>query len=334
LLNRNENSYGTSPNIQMAMESTLKLSNRFPETAFNTAVQEIAGVHGVRPNQVLMGCGSTDVMRMCADAFLRPGATLITADPTFAFLQDYAAQLGSTVVRIPLNHRYEHDLDRMLARADRFTNLMYICNPNNPTGTITPVTHLERFLAKLAQHTYVLIDEAYHHYAGISREYSSWIERAASDPRLIVTRTFSKVYGLAGMRVGYAVASESTLRRLVPYRLWSGVNLAAAVACNAALKDKSFVQLAVKRNSDNRQEFFNQAQARVLKPLDSHTNFFFMDVGRPAHGVIAHFKKHNILIGPEFPSMSTFIRVTFGLPKEMLAFWRVWDLLPRGKMMM
>jgi histidinol-phosphate aminotransferase len=179
-----------------------------------------------------------------------------------------------------------------------------------------------------------LIDEAYHHYAGISQDYASWIERAVAYPRLIVTRTFSKLYGLAGMRVGYAVASEPTIRQLMPYQIWEGMNMAGSLACTAALKDEAFVERAVKRNHDDRQEFFNQAQTRMLKPLDSHTNFYFMDVARPARDIIAHFQKHNIMIGPEFPSMSTFIRVTFGLPKQMLAFWRVWDLLPRGKMSM
>jgi histidinol-phosphate aminotransferase len=222
----------------------------------------------------------------------------------------------------------------MLARTTESTHLIYICNPNNPTGTITRRSDLEAFLAKVPPHVYVLIDEAYHHYAGISQDYASWIERAVAYPRLIVTRTFSKLYGLAGMRVGYAVASEPTIRQLMPYQIWEGMNMAGSLACTAALKDEAFVERAVKRNHDDRQEFFNQAQTRMLKPLDSHTNFYFMDVARPARDIIAHFQKHNIMIGPEFPSMSTFIRVTFGLPKQMLAFWRVWDLLPRGKMSM
>lgn len=334
LLNQNENAYGTSSSVQAAMQCALRSSNRFPEAARDAAVQEIASFHGLPAKQVLVGCGSTDIMRMCASAFLKPGARLVTADPTFGFLPDYARQIGCQTNRVTLTHRYEHDLNAMLARAARSTPLIYICNPNNPTGTITKTVDLEAFLARVPPQTYVVIDEAYYHYAGISQEYTSWLERAATYPRLIVTRTFSKVYALAGMRVGYAVASEPTIKLLMRYQLWDSVNVAAALACGAALKDKAFVQLAVKRNQDGRQEFFNQAQTRMLKPLDSHTNFFFMDVGRPARDVIAHFRKHNILIGPEFPSMNTFIRISFGLPKEMLAFWRVWDLLPPGKITM
>lgn len=334
LLNRNENAYGTSPSIDAAMREALTFSNRFPDVTYDAAVREIASFHGVRSNEMILGCGSTDVMRMCAAAFLRPDSRLVTADPTFDVLQTYSGQIGCHVVRVPLTHRHEHDLDAMLAHATESTHLIYICNPNNPTGTITRRANLEAFLAKVPPHIHVLIDEAYHHYAGISDEYASWIEKVSMYPRLIVTRTFSKVYGLAGMRVGYAVASEPTIRQLMRYQLWEGMNMAGSLACVAALKDKSFVERAVKRNRDDRQEFFNQAQTRMLKPLDSHTNFYFMDVARPAREIIAHFQKHNIMIGPEYPSMSTFIRVTFGLPKEMLAFWRVWDLLPRGKMSM
>ena len=334
LLNRNENAYATSPAILNALRSASAFSNRYPYPALNDAISEIARFHGVNEKMVLLGCGSTDILRICANAFLTPGHTLVLADPTFEAIRDCAQAVGGKVVSVPLNHRYEHDLETMLARADSRTTLVYICNPNNPTGTITPRKRLESFLRALPQDIYVLIDEAYHHYAGASSEYASMLEPAASDPRLIVTRTFSQVYGLAGMRVGYAVANESTIRRLLPYQLWAGVNVAAALACSAALKDTAFLRLAVKRNQDDRQEFFNQAQARVLKPLDSHTNFFFMDAGRRASGVIAHFKRHNVLIGPEFPSMSTFIRVTLGLPDEMREFWRVWDLLPPGRMSM
>lgn len=334
LLNRNENAYGTSPAILAALRSALALSNRYPHPAFKAATAEIARFHGVDPDMVLLGCGSTDILRICANAFLTPGYTLVLADPTFEAVRDFAQAVGGKVLTVPLNHRYEHDLGTMLAGADSHTSLVYICNPNNPTGTITPIKKLKDFLAALPHHIYVLIDEAYHHYAGASSDYASLLEHEINDPRLIVTRTFSQVYGLAGMRVGYAVASESTIRRLLPYQLWASVNVAAALASTAALKDTTFLRLAVKRNQDDRQEFFNQAQARGLKPLDSHTNFFFMDAGRKASGVIAHFKRHNVLIGPEFPSMSSFIRVTLGLPEEMREFWRVWDELPPGKMRM
>jgi len=199
---------------------------------------------------------------------------------------------------------------------------------------LTPRSDLETFVQKLPDHTYVLIDEAYHHYAGISQTYVSFIDPPVSNPRVIVSRTFSKVYGLAGVRVGYAVSAESTIRRLAPQQLWGSVNIVAARAAGAALENRDHLRLSVKRNADDRQEFFKQAQLRMLKPLDSHTNFYMMDTARPARQVIEHFKKHNIQIGREFPPLTSYVRVSLGLPSEMKEFWRVWDLMPRVEMKM
>jgi histidinol-phosphate aminotransferase len=212
--------------------------------------------------------------------------------------------------------------------------LVYICNPNNPTGTLTQRKELETFIGKLPDHTYVLIDEAYHHFAGVSQSYASFIEKPVDNPRLIVSRTFSKVYGLAGVRVGYAVTTQATRERLAPQHLWGSLNIVAARAASAALEDRDHLRLAIKRNADDRQEFFNQAQLRMLKPLDSHTNFYMMDSGRPARQVIDHFEKHNIRIGREFPPLTNYVRISLGLPSEIEEFWRVWDLMPHVEMKM
>ena len=334
LLDENENPYGTSPKIFEAMRSALELSNRYPYPAADNLAGEIAHHHGVDRNQVLIGCGSTEILRSCAQAFLAPGQRLVIAEPSYEAVSDYAGEIGAEVSRVRLNHRYQHDLPAMLARVVKPATLIYICNPNNPTGTLTPRADLEAFIAKLPPQTYVLIDEAYHHYAGISQDYVSFIDRPVSNPRVIVTRTFSKVYGLAGMRVGYAVAAPPTISRISHHQLWADVSIVTLRAASAALRDTSFLQLSVQRNANDRQEFFNQAQSRGLKPLDSHTNFYMMPVNRPAKDVIAHFEQHDILIGREFPSMNSYVRVSFGLPSEMREFWRVFDLLPVGKMTM
>jgi histidinol-phosphate aminotransferase len=133
-------------------------------------------------------------------------------------------------------------------------------NPNNPTGTLTRRADLEAFIVQLPSQTYVLVDEAYHYYAGISQDYVSFIDRPVSNPRVIVTRTFSKVYGLAGMRVGYAVAAAPTISRLARHQLWSDVSIVSLRAASAALGDAAFLRLSVQRNGNDRQEFFTQAQ--------------------------------------------------------------------------
>jgi histidinol-phosphate aminotransferase len=222
----------------------------------------------------------------------------------------------------------------MLARIDATTGLVYICNPNNPTGTLTRRRDLEAFIRELPETTVVVIDEAYHHYAGDSSDYASFIDRPINADRLIVTRSFSTIFGLAGLRVGYAVTAQQTARLLAAGRLPENVSVMAARAAVAALEDREHAQLSVVRNTDDRQEFFNQCHARMLRPIDSLANFVMVNTGGPAVEIIDHFRKHNVLIPPSMPGFDTYVRVSLGTQADMQEFWRVWDLLPRRQMSM
>jgi histidinol-phosphate aminotransferase len=294
----------------------------------------IARFHGVASDRVVLGCGSGEILRMAADAFLGLGKKLVVAQPTFELMADFAQRAGAEVVAIPLTHDYSHDLSVMLAHSDPATALVYICNPNNPTGTLTPRRDLEAFIRRLPQTTFVLIDEAYHHYVGESSDYASFLDRPIDDNRVIVTRSFSQVYGLAGMRVGYGVAAPQTASLLASSRLPDGVNALAAKAAAAALGDPEHVQLCLARNGDDRQEFFNQSHARMLKPIDSQTNFVMMNTGRPAVEVVEHFKKNDVLVSGSIPAFDSHIRVSLGSQADMRQFWRVWDLMPAHRMSM
>jgi histidinol-phosphate aminotransferase len=165
--------------------------------------------------------------------------------------------------------------------------------------------------------------------------YSSFLDQPVDDPRLIVCRTFSKVYGLAGMRVGYAVGAPDALKHLAATQLRYGVSRIAAMAAIAALDDPEYVKLAIHRNSDDRQEFMNQANMRMLRVVDSHANFALLNPLRAAGTVLDHLKRNNVLVAPLIPVLPDYIRVSFGIPDEMREFWRVMDLLPpTGKMAM
>ena len=248
-------------------------------------------------------------------------------------MADGPERAGAEVVGVRVSRDYTHDLDAMLARIDAETRLVYICNPNNPTGRLTGRRDLEAFLRKLPAACVVLMDEAYHHYAGESPDYASFIDRPVDDGRVIVTRTFSKIYGLAGLRVGYAVAAVPVARVLAAHALADGVSVVAARAAGAALDDTGHVRTSVSRNTDDRQEFLNQATARMLR-LDSLTNFVMVDTGRPAVEVVEHFRKHGILVSGPVPAFDKDIRVSLGTPADMREFWRVWDLMLGHKMSM
>jgi histidinol-phosphate aminotransferase len=327
-LHSNENAYGPSSKVTEVIKSSMASANRYPRMEYNGLVERIAALHKVKPEQVLLGCGSTEILRVAACAFLGRDKQLIQASPTFEAFEHYAHAAGADVISVRLTPAFAHDLASMLAGVSASTTMVYICNPNNPTASLTPRRDLEVFIGRLPASTLVVIDEAYHHYAGLSGTYASFIDRPLDDERVIVTRTFSKVYGLAGLRLGYAVASPKIIQQMRKFATEDNINAIVTQAAGAALDDVDAVNEFIRRNTDDRQEFFNQAMARALKPIDSHANFVMMNTFHPAEEVIEHFRQNNILIGRRFPPMDTYIRISLGRPEEMRAFWRTWDMLP------
>jgi histidinol-phosphate aminotransferase len=334
-LDRNENPYGPSAKVQECLRSAASIANRYPGPGRDALINVIAQTHKVNPEQIALGCGSSELLRAAATVFLGLGKKLITAMPTFEAMEYYARSVGAEVVALPLTSVFAHDLQRMRTRVDRSTGLIYICNPNNPTATLTARRDIEKFLADLLMSdAYVVIDEAYHHYAGDSDAYSSFLDRPVANDRVIVTRTFSQVYGLAGLRLGYAVGSPTAIQRVRAALTLDSVNSLVARSAIVALQDTTGTAEFIDRNENVRQEFFNQAGGRVLKPISSHANFVMMNAYMPADRVLQHFLKQGILLGPIFPSMPTYIRVSLGTAAQMKEFWRVWDLLPVGDMHM
>jgi histidinol-phosphate aminotransferase len=325
-LDRNENPYGPPESAMAAMRDSLNRANRYPDAA-RALEEKIAAHHKVKTQQVVLGCGSSEILRMAADVFLHPGRKLITATPSFPLLAFYARDNGAEVVEVPLTGDRAHDLKAMLARSDGSTGLVHICNPNNPTATLTARQDIEEFLHKLPANIPVVIDEAYHHYVNPTAPYASFIDRPVGDNRTIVTRTFSKIYALAGLRIGYAVAPAELAERLTSSRLQFGVNSLAIQAAMASLEDVQHVRRNAAGNAEQRQEFIRQAKARGTGVTDSQTNFVLLQVERPIDEVIAHFRNNNLLVGPHFRGLDNFLRVSFGRPEEMTEFWRVWDMM-------
>ena len=326
LLNSNENAYGAFPSVHAAMQRALEECNRYPED--DRFVERIAALHKVKAEQVLAGCGSGEILKIAASAFTGPGKKLVQASPTFEALGAYARSVGAEVVRVPLDKNSAHDLDAMLAACGTDAGLVYICNPNNPTASLTSRSDLETFLKKLPAGVVVLMDEAYHHFVD-SPEYVSFLDRPVDDERMLVARTFSKVYGLAGARLGYSVAPLKVTEAMRPHRLFDSGNQRVRHGAMAALDDSAAMHAAAQRNARDRAEFLQQAGKRKVTLLPSQANFVMMHTGRPVREVIAHFKGQNILVGRPFPPMETYLRVSLGLPAEMKAFWKAWDEMPR-----
>jgi histidinol-phosphate aminotransferase len=326
-LNSNENAYGPSSSVQAQLQKALGTVNRYPASR-ESLVGIVAKMHRVDEKRVILGPGSTEIIRAVAAGVLGRGKSVIVASPTYEAMGEFAQAYGAQVVGLPLNHEFAHDLDAMRARIDATTAVVYICNPNNPTASITARKSIEEFLGGVPKGVVVVVDEAYHHFAPQSTMYQSFLDYPISNDRLVVLRTFSRVYGLAGLRVGYAVGSPALAERVQRHIEKNAISEVGLEAAIASLQDQEGLRRAVKRNADDRQEFFNQAMARMLKPIDSKTNFVMMDVHHSAAEIIEHFRKNNVLIGRLFPPLTTHIRVSLGTRDEMHEFWKVWDMLP------
>jgi histidinol-phosphate aminotransferase len=327
-LDSNENPYGPSAKVAEAIRCATGMVNRYPFRKYEEVTEQIASFHRVKPENVLFACGSTEILRVAACAFAGSGRQLIQAVPTFEVMEDYAKAVGSEVVSVPLNRSFAHDIQAMLARTNGSTGLVYICNPNNPTSSLTPREDIEDLVKRLPVTTRVVIDEAYHQYVVRTGTYASFIDTPLNDDRVIVTRTFSKVHGLAGLRLGYAVAAPKAIEEMRKFLTADSLNAIVAEVVGIALVDVKGVAESVRRNSDQRQEFLNSSNIRSLKPIDPHANFVMVDVQHPVEEVIEHFRRHNILIGRRFPTLETYMRVSLGSASEMITFWKTWDLLP------
>ena len=325
ILNSNENAYGPFPSAMKAMQDGLRYAHRYPDSHYDALYEGLAKHHSVKPENIWIGCGSGDVLRMAADEFTGPDRPLVMGAPSFEELGMYAQRIGADIVKVPLRASDQaHDLERMLAAARGRPSLVYVCNPNNPTASLTPRHEIEQFLKTLPSNATVIIDEAYHHFV-TDASYKSFADNSADDPRVIVLRTFSKIYGLAGMRIGYGISHPQTIEKLAKHYVYDNPNVVGTIGAIASLQDSTALATASKRIIDDRNRFVAEAQKRKLKVIPSQANFVMFDSGKPVRQAIDFFKKQNVLIGRPFPPYDTHVRISLGLADEMQAFWRVWD---------
>ena len=317
-LSSNENPYGPSAKALKAVTDAFGFACRYPDDHADLLVETIAKTDGVAIEQVLLGAGSGEILRVCAMEFTGPEAgKLVVADPTFEAIVGHAKRNGAEIVKVPLTSTYAHDLAPMAAAAAK--GLIYICNPNNPTASLTPKDQLRDFIAKVPRETTILVDEAYHHYVD-SPEYESVIPLIKDHPNLIVARTFSKIYGMAGMRCGYCLAQPEAIARLQPHQLNDGVNITALVAAAASLNDPKQVAEGRRLNSEARAFVLKEFDRAGFNHIPSHGNFVMVDLKRPVVPLIAAMKERNVHVGRLFPALPNHMRLTIGRKNEMEAF--------------
>jgi len=319
-LSSNENPYGPSSAALKAMTAGFALAWKYPDEKQDELVDALAKLNQVAKENILTGAGSGEILKVAVAAFTGPEEKLVVGDPTFEACVGHAKASRAEAVKVTLNATYGHDLTKMGDIPG--VGLHYVCNPNNPTASITPKAELSAFLAKVPRETIVLVDEAYHHFVETT-DYESVIPLVKDHPNLIVARTFSKVYGMAGLRCGYCVAQPEKIELMRAEQSWDSVNIMAIVAALASLGDNAQVENGRKNNSEVRKFVCGELDKMKYTYIPSQANFMMIDMRREVKPLIAAFKDKKVQVGRLFPPLPNHLRVTIGTKPQMERFLAV-----------
>ena len=322
LLDSNENPLGPGPAAMDALTRAFADAGRYPSNARPSMADLRAAIArrvAVQPENVALGAGSWELLRTAVRLYTSSARPLVTAAPSFELPETMAKQLGVGVRRVPVDKDGRLDLDQM-AQAARWAGLIFLCNPNNPTSTVHPAGAVAEFVARVRKEspeTAILIDEAYHDYV-TDPGYATALPLALEHPNVFVTRTLSKAYGMAGMRVGYAVGQPRTIEGFNRWAITFNQNSLAVAAAVATLDDPAHIEAERARNTEARAFTTRSFTDLGCKVMDSQTNFVFVETGRSARDFKEACARRGILVGREFPPLEkTHARVSIGTIAEM-----------------
>lgn len=328
LLNFNENSLGMSPNAQKAIIAALPNAFRYPDDARSELISELGKEFKLSDKHITLGNGSSETIQAAVQYVANKGqkegkaVQLIVPDPTFNYAELYAEPLGVKIVKVPVDKTLAFDLATMQKKAQGFDgiSMVYLCNPNNPTAMLTPSAELSNWVKSAKENVFFIIDEAYAEFVS-TPEFTSAIALVdAGYKNLIVARTFSKIYALAGLRVGYGVAAPEIITDVDVFVSIDNTNTAGAVAALASLKDKAYVEYSRKSIDVSRQMVVDVLKELNIEYAPSHANFIFHKVKGDVKTYQNRMKDANIMVGREFPPAFGWSRLTLGTPEEMRYF--------------
>jgi histidinol-phosphate aminotransferase len=329
ILSSNENPLGCHQDVLEAIRTAaFPEAGRYPNASIGEVMQLIARKHGVKPENVLLGSGSTQILRTSTHVFTSKTAGLVAAIPAYEECADYARLMGHPITGVKLTADLKMDLDAML-QASKGAGMVFFCNPNNPVATAVTGADTRRYLSallKASPDTTVLVDEAYFEY-GTMPGYETMIPLAVQNPRVVVARTFSKCFGMAGIRIGYAIAHKDTIARMLAWDGPGNISVVALQGAKAALAvPDSWVKDEQKRNEAARNFTQKWFADRGYSPTDSQTNFMFINVKRPAREFRDACLKEGVAIGRDFPPYEkTHVRISIGTMAEMQKAVKVFE---------
>ncbi len=320
-LTSNENRMGLPQSIRDAVVEAFEDAHIYPDDSCAELTRALAERHRVAPDSIVHGHGSTELLRISVCVLAVEGSRfrLVMANPTFEQLVGYADPYGPELVEVPLlRDSWAHDVEGMKreVQQDQARALVYVCNPNNPTGTLTPVDQIREWIEEASPRHFFVVDEAYFEFVD-DPSYETLARLAAERPNVIVLRTFSKIFSMAGIRVGYAVAHPETAARLKKFRSGRGPNHLGNRAALAALRDPAIVQRALKSTREARTVVYGVLDELGLEVMESHTNFVMHEVGGPVHRYVERMADAGFQVGRPFGALPTHNRLSLGTPDEM-----------------
>lgn len=319
-LSSNENPYGPPDSVMKAMTHAFKYANRYgyPDGGI---VDEIAKHHGVKPENVMLGAGSGEILDVVGSAFAGNGKKVVGVEPSYSQVYSHVTSVKGAAITLPLTDDYRQDMQAIIhttKRHYREVGFIYLCNPNNPTGVVVPKQDVRALLDGIPEDMPVLIDEAYHHFVQ-DPNYATSVPYVLEGRPVIITRTFSKIAALAGMRLGYAIAPKELIAQMRPFSTGT-VNAIVKWGGVAALKDTDSQAHVKKVTIDLRTKTTSELTGMGYSVIPSETNFFMVHLKRPVVPVIDEFAKKGVQVGRPFPPMLEHLRVSIGTPDEMNRF--------------
>jgi histidinol-phosphate aminotransferase len=322
-LANNENPYGPPDSVMKAMNDAWKYANRY-SAPDGGIVEAIAEHHGVKPENVIIGCGSSEILKIVDDAFLPDHKLVVGVEPTYETVYRYASNSKAKAIALPLTETFDVDMKtiiRVTKLNARDVGLVYVCNPNNPTGRIVNKQDIKLLLDSIPQDIPVFVDEAYHHFVD-DPNYEPSIKYVIEGRKVVVARTFSKIAGLAGMRLGYAVAPREIIDLLRPLVVSYNTNAIVKHGGVASLKDTASQAKVKQLNKQVRDKTTGELKNLGYQVIPSQTNFFMVNIKKDVSPVAEEFAKKGILVGRKFPPMNEWLRVSVGSEDEMNRFMK------------
>ncbi|QCR24208.1 histidinol-phosphate transaminase [Pontibacter sp. SGAir0037] len=319
-LSANENPFGPSEKAKKAIMDSLSTSYQYAFVAGRELTQKIAAYEGVKPEQVLIDAGSSPLLHAAAMHFSKKGGSIITGDPSYADLPETAGEFGANIVKVPLTADYKLDLDAMEKKIDSSTALVYLCNPNNPTGTVVDTAKLKAFCERVSKKVPVFIDEAYIDYLDDPKS-ASLMENVKKGQNVIVARTFSKLYGFAGLRVGYTIAQPDMIKQLKALTSGGGsISCTSLQAALASYQDQAFLKDALQKTMASKKFLYSVLDKEGYKYIPSSANFVMFPINMEGRRFSEEMMKRGVSIRTWAFNNQDWCRVSIGRMDEMQVF--------------